>query len=94
MFEIEIEDKHRTSSIIKGIRRKFVLDCMESNSQSQGKGPITNKPSNSYLFTFLHLEIEKLPPCVGDIWVPTLLINYKYRFVKIFIPGMEKWLLK
>jgi hypothetical protein len=66
---------------------------MENNSLSQGKGPIANKPSNSYLFIFLHLEIEKPPRYVGDIWVPTLLINYKYRFVKIFIHGMEKWLL-
>jgi hypothetical protein len=34
MLEVEIEDKHITSSIIKGIRGKFVLDCMENNSQS------------------------------------------------------------
>ncbi len=93
MLEIEIEDEHRTSSTIKGIRGKFVLDFMENNSQSQGKGPIVDKHFNSYLFSFLHLEIEKPPPYVGNIWVPTLLINYKYRFVKIFIPIMEKWLL-
>lgn len=55
MLEVEIEEEHRASSIVKGIRGKFVLDCMESNSQSWRKGPIANKPSNSYLFTFLHL---------------------------------------
>jgi hypothetical protein len=63
---------------------------MESNCQSQGKGPIVNKPFNSYPFTFLHLEIEKPPPFVGDIWVPTLLIDSN-RSMEIFIPRMEKW---
>jgi hypothetical protein len=63
---------------------------MESSSQSQGKGPIINKPFNSYPFTFFHLEIEKPPPYVGDIWVPTLLIDSN-RFLKFFILGMEKW---
>jgi len=39
---------------------------MESSSQSRGKGFVVD-PSNSYPFTFLHLEIEKPPPYVGDI---------------------------
>jgi hypothetical protein len=34
MLEVEIEEEHRASFIVKGIRGKFVLDCMESNSQS------------------------------------------------------------
>jgi hypothetical protein len=73
-----------------GILGKFGLDYMENNSQSQEKGPAIHKPFNSYIFTFLHLEIEKPPPYVGDIWVPTLPINFN-RFVKIFILDMEKW---
>jgi hypothetical protein len=36
------------------------------------------------------LEIEKPPPYVGDIWVPTLLINYNGS-VKILTPGLETW---
>jgi hypothetical protein len=36
------------------------------------------------------LEIEKPPPYVGDIWVPTLPINFN-KSVKIFILDMEKW---
>lgn len=73
-----------------GILGKFGLDYMENNSQSQKKGPAIDKPSNSYLFTFLQLEIEKPPPYVGDIWVPKLLINFN-RSMKIFILDMELW---
>lgn len=36
------------------------------------------------------MEIEKPPPYVGDIWVPTLLINYNGS-VKILTPGLETW---
>ncbi len=32
MLEVEIEDEHKASSIVKGIRGEFVLDCMEINS--------------------------------------------------------------
>jgi len=35
------------------------------------KGLAIDKPFNSYPFIFFRLEIEKPPPYVGDIWVPT-----------------------
>jgi hypothetical protein len=63
---------------------------MENSSQSQEMGPATDKTSNFYPFTFLHLEIKKPPPYVGDIWVPKLLMNFN-KSMKIFILDMEKW---
>jgi hypothetical protein len=69
MLVIKIEDEHITSFIVWSIGWKFALDCMENSSKSRGKRFVVDKPSNSYTFTFLHLEIEKPPPYVGDIWV-------------------------
>jgi hypothetical protein len=63
---------------------------MESSTQRKDKEPIVSKPPNSYPFYFLHLEIEKPPPYVGDIWVPILHVNSS-RSVKTYILGMEKW---
>jgi len=73
MLTIEIEEEHKTSFTIWGIGWKLILDCMESNSQSRRKGHVVDKLSNYYPFIFLHLEIEKPAPYVGDICVTTLL---------------------
>ncbi len=52
--------------------------------------PIANESPNFHPFSFVHLEIEKPPPHVGNSWVRTLPIDIDRR-VKIYKPGMEKW---
>lgn len=49
-----------------------------------------DKPPNFEPFTFFHLEIEKSPPYVGDIWVLTLPIHSNGS-MKILTPGLETW---
>jgi hypothetical protein len=48
---------------------------MEGSSHSRNNGLATNKTPNSYPFKFIHLEVEKPPPYVGDIWVLILPIS-------------------
>jgi hypothetical protein len=50
---------------------------MAIRSQLKGKQLVTNKPSNLSPCSFIHsnLESKKLPPYVGKIWVPTLLVD-------------------
>jgi hypothetical protein len=62
---------------------------MECSNYRKDKKPIANKPPNSYPFVFLHLEIEKPPLYVGNIWVLTLLVDFG-RSVKIYVLGLEK----
>jgi hypothetical protein len=64
---------------------------MVIRSQFKGKHLAIDKPHDLSPYSFVHsnLQRKKLPPYAGNIWVPTLSIN-RNRFVKIFVPNMEK----
>jgi len=63
---------------------------MKGRSQCKGKVATIDKCTKPSTFEFLHSDLEhkKAPPYLGDIWVPSLLVEQNIG-VKLFIMGME-----